>query len=57
MRGTGGDVGFTRDGTHAELIAESAASLRRNPKTLSFDEAASVGVNYMAAWCASKPQA
>ena len=49
--GTGGDVGFTRDGTHAELIAESAASLRRNPKTLSFDEAASVGVNYMAAWC------
>ena len=27
------------------------ASLRRKPKTLSFDEAASVGVNYMAAWC------
>ena len=49
--GTGGDVGFTRDGTHAELIAAPAASLRRKPKTLSFDEAASVGVNYMAAWC------
>ena len=28
-----------------------AASLRRKPATLSFDEAASVGVNYMAAWC------
>jgi NADPH2:quinone reductase len=48
--GTGGDVGLTRDGTHAELIAVPVASLRRKPKTLSFDEAASVGVNYMAAW-------
>ena len=49
--GTGGDVGFTRDGTHAELIAVPAASLRRKPDNLSFDEAASVGVNYIAAWC------
>ena len=48
--GTGGDVGFTRDGTHAELIAVPVASLRRKPDTLSFDQAASVGVNYMAAW-------
>ena len=49
--GTGGDTGFTRDGTHAELIAVPVKSLRRKPKTLSFDQAASVGVNYMAAWC------
>jgi NADPH:quinone reductase len=49
--GTGGDVGFTRDGTHAELIAVPTASLRRKPDRLSFDEAACVGVNYMAAWC------
>ena len=49
--GTGGDVGFTRDGTHAELLAVPIASLRRKPGNLSFDEAASVGVNYMAAWC------
>lgn len=48
--GTGGDVGFTRDGTHAEKIAVPASSLRRKPGPLSFDEAASVGVNYMAAW-------
>jgi NADPH:quinone reductase len=48
--GTGGDTGFTRDGTHAEMIAEPVASLRRKPDTLSFDQAASVGVNYMAAW-------
>jgi NADPH:quinone reductase-like Zn-dependent oxidoreductase len=48
--GTGGDVGITRDGTHAEMIAVPTASLRRKPGPLSFDEAASVGVNYMAAW-------
>jgi NADPH:quinone reductase len=49
--GTGGDTGFTRDGTHAELIAVPIASLRRMPDALSFVEAASVGVNYLAAWC------
>src|SRR5580698_9348150 len=49
--GTGGDTGFTRDGTHAELIAVPVASLRRKPDTLSFDQAGSVGVNFMAAWC------
>ncbi len=49
--GTGGDVGFTRDGTHAQKIAVLVASLRRKPARLTFDEAASVGVNYMAAWC------
>jgi NADPH:quinone reductase-like Zn-dependent oxidoreductase len=49
--GTGGDTGFTRDGTHAEQIAVPVASLRRKPGTLSFDQAASVGVNYIAAWC------
>jgi NADPH2:quinone reductase len=48
--GTGGDTGFTRDGTHAELIAVPVEGLRRKPDTLSFDQAASVGVNYMAAW-------
>jgi NADPH2:quinone reductase len=48
--GTGGDTGFTRDGTHAELIAVPVASLRRKPESLTFDQAASVGVNYMAAW-------
>lgn len=49
--GTGGDTGFTRDGTHADLIAVPIASLRRKPDSLSFDQAASVGVNYLAAWC------
>jgi NADPH2:quinone reductase len=49
--GTGGDTGFTRDGTHAEMIAVPVASLRRKPDILNFDQAASVGVNYIAAWC------
>ncbi len=49
--GTGGDTGATRDGSHAELIAVPVASLRRKPDNLSFDQAASVGVNYLAAWC------
>ncbi len=49
--GTGGDVGFTRDGTHAEFIVVPVASLRRKPARLSFDQAASVGVNFLAAWC------
>ena len=34
--GTSDDTGFTRDGTHAELIAVPVASLRRKPKTRSF---------------------
>lgn len=49
--GTGGDTGFTRDGTHAELIAVPLASLRRKPSTLSHAQAASIGVTFMAAWC------
>jgi NADPH:quinone reductase len=49
--GTGGDTGFTRDGTHAEFLAVPVASLRRKPGNLSFEQAASVGVNYVAAWC------
>jgi NADPH:quinone reductase len=48
--GTGGDVGFTRDGTHAQQLIVPLASLRCKPSTLSFEQAASVGVNYMAAW-------
>ena len=48
--GTGGDSGFTRDGSHAEYILVPAASLRRKPKALDFDQAASVGVNFITAW-------
>jgi NADPH2:quinone reductase len=48
--GSGGDSGFTRNGTHAELVAVPAASLRHKPSILSFVEAAVVGVNFITAW-------
>jgi len=48
--GTGGDIGFTRDGTHAEYINVPIAALARKPKILSHEQAASVGVNFVVAW-------
>ena len=48
--GTGGDSGFTRDGSHAEYILVPTASLRRKPQALDFDQAACVGVNFITAW-------
>jgi NADPH:quinone reductase len=48
--GTGGDVGFTRDGSHAELMAVPVEALVRKPERLSFDEASSVGVNFVVGW-------
>lgn len=49
--GTGGDAGFTRDGTHAQFVGVPAASLKRMPENLSFGEAAAVGVSFVTAWC------
>ena len=48
--GTGGDTGFTRDGSHAELMSVPVAALVRKPERLSFDEASTVGVNFVVAW-------
>jgi NADPH:quinone reductase-like Zn-dependent oxidoreductase len=48
--GSGGDLGFERDGTHAEAIVVPAAGVRPKPKNLSFEEAAAVGVNFVTAW-------
>ena len=48
--GTGGDTGFTRDGSHADRICVPVASLRRKPSVLDFEQAASVGVNFITAW-------
>lgn len=48
--GAGGDTGFTRDGSHAEYIVVPVDSLRRKPKKLSFEQAASAGVNFITAW-------
>ena len=48
--GTGGEIGFSIDGSHAELIAIPIASLCRKPKTLSLEQAAAIGITYFAAW-------
>jgi NADPH:quinone reductase len=48
--GTGGDVGFTRDGSHAELMSVPVDALVRKPERLSFDEASAIGVNFVVGW-------
>lgn len=48
--GTGGDIGFTRDGTHAEFIRIPVAALARKPASLSHQQAAAIGVNFVVAW-------
>jgi NADPH:quinone reductase-like Zn-dependent oxidoreductase len=48
--GTGGEIGYSIDGSHAERIAVPVASLRRKPRSLSLEQAAAIGVTYLAAW-------
>jgi len=48
--GAGGDVGFERDGTHAEFVALPADGVSRKPANLGFDDAAAAGVNFVTAW-------
>jgi NADPH:quinone reductase len=47
---TGGDVGFTRDGSHAEYVVIPKKAARPKPKNLSFIEAACVGRTYLTAY-------
>ncbi|MBN3813043.1 zinc-binding alcohol dehydrogenase family protein [Paraburkholderia sp. Ac-20347] len=48
--GTGGDIGFTRDGTHAEFIEIPVAALAKKPASLTHAQAASIGVNFVVGW-------
>lgn len=48
--GTGGEVGFTRDGSHAEFMSLPVDALVRKPAALSFEEASDVGVNFVVGW-------
>ncbi len=48
--GSGGDIGFTRDGTHAEKIMVPIAGVRPKPRNLTMAEAASAGVSFIAAY-------
>jgi NADPH:quinone reductase-like Zn-dependent oxidoreductase len=48
--GTGKELGFTRDGSHAEYLVLPADGVAQKPERLSFAEAASCGVPYVTAW-------
>lgn len=48
--GTGGDLGFSRDGTHAEYIALPASALVRKPDLLSAEQAAASALGVATAW-------
>jgi NADPH:quinone reductase-like Zn-dependent oxidoreductase len=47
--GSGGDVGITRDGSHAGWLVLPVAALREKPARLGMDEAGSVGVPFVTA--------
>jgi NADPH2:quinone reductase len=47
--GSSGDLGIRRDGTHATHLAVEADAVVEKPKNLSWDEAAGIGVPFVAA--------
>ena len=48
--GTGGDLGFTRQGTLAQYVALPRAAVAPVPEPLTLAEAAGVGVGFVTAW-------
>lgn len=50
--GTGGDLGITRDGTHAEFVVIPRQGVTRRPENLPVEEAAAVGVPFITAFSA-----
>src|SRR5579859_3078280 len=50
--GTGGDIGFTRDGSHAQYLLLPQKAIYEKPDNLTFTEAATVGLSYVTAWSA-----
>jgi NADPH:quinone reductase-like Zn-dependent oxidoreductase len=55
--GSSAGLGVTRDGSHAEYVAVQSDSLSEKPASLSMEQAASVGVPYLAAWMALRQAA
>jgi NADPH2:quinone reductase len=47
--GSGGDLGITRDGSHAGWLVLPEAALREMPSNLGFDEAGAIGVPFVTA--------
>ncbi|HEY1922663.1 MAG TPA: zinc-binding alcohol dehydrogenase family protein [Tepidisphaeraceae bacterium] len=50
--GTGGDIGFTRDGSHAQFILLPATAITPKPPSLSMEAAGSAGLTFVTAWSA-----
>src|ERR1700692_894587 len=50
--GSGGNLGFGRDGSHAEYLKIPVTAVIPLPKNLSFEQAAGIGVAYITAWAA-----
>jgi NADPH:quinone reductase-like Zn-dependent oxidoreductase len=48
--GSGGDIGITRDGTHARYLVLPVEALRAKPENISMDEAGAVGVPFVTAY-------
>jgi NADPH2:quinone reductase len=49
---TGGPLGFTMDGCHAEYVLLPEAAVRRKPDSLPLEKAGSIGVPFVTAWLA-----
>src|SRR5215831_522848 len=47
--GTGGNLGFSRDGSHAELIEVPVEAVKPKPRSMTFEQAATVGIPYLTA--------
>ncbi|HZR57408.1 MAG TPA: zinc-binding alcohol dehydrogenase family protein [Terriglobales bacterium] len=50
--GTGGDIGFTRDGTAAEYVVVPERAVIPKPPRFTSEQAASLGLNIVTAWAA-----
>jgi NADPH2:quinone reductase len=48
--GSGGDLGFASDGSHAEYVKVPVEAVQPKPRALTFEQAATVGIPYLTAW-------
>jgi NADPH2:quinone reductase len=50
--GTGGDIGFTRDGSHAQYLLVPVAALLDKPANIAMETAGAAGLTLVTAWSA-----
>ena len=50
--GSGGNLGFGRNGSHAEFVVVPENAVLPMPKGFTFEQSAAIGVAYMTAWAA-----